>query len=136
MPLTVARGVRDPPRDGANLDWLHCGALAIRRVGEVYLRLHTMASLNSGGIGEIVASVGLNGLGSHPRAVSQKISCTGQPSAIGPEAALGLCEYTTRMQPFATGWAAAGVVHANFASGGDLATASRRHERVTSVLRA
>jgi hypothetical protein len=52
MPPRVARSVREPPQDGSEYKTIELIALRLRDawVGEFYLRLQTMGSLNSGGI--------------------------------------------------------------------------------------
>ena len=54
VPPRVARSVREPPQDGSEYRTIELIALRLRDawVGEFYLRLQTMGSLNSGGIRE------------------------------------------------------------------------------------
>jgi hypothetical protein len=53
-PPRVGRSVREPPQDGSEYKAIELIALRLRDawVGEFYLRLQTMGSLNSGGIRE------------------------------------------------------------------------------------
>src|SRR5713101_6871416 len=54
VPPRVGRSVREPPQDGSEYKTIELIALRLRDawVGELYLRLQTMGSLNSGGIRE------------------------------------------------------------------------------------
>jgi hypothetical protein len=54
VPPRVGRSVREPPQDGSEYRTIELIALGLRDawVGEFYLRLQTMGSLNSGRIRE------------------------------------------------------------------------------------
>src|SRR5882762_4630185 len=83
----VGRSVREPPQDGSEYKTIELIALRLRDawVGESYLRLQTMGSLNSGGNSGETMWVSTDA--ARPRAVSQKplyeLTVADRRSAIG-----------------------------------------------------